>query len=123
MSGKPESGVHFSRFAFLPTVIMSWGGNGAALARTMTIADGIGASPRSTVVCAVATSSCLRYMLIVVLEVKNVPTNHLLVPSSLRIESKKQHLDGRESLDRICGESTVISSSATKESKRTHHRR
>ena len=30
----------------------------------------------------------LRYMLIVVLEVKNVPTNYLLVPSSLRIESK-----------------------------------
>ena len=82
-----EAGVHFSRFAFSPTVIMAWRGVCAALTMTMTIANGIGASPRSTVVCVVATPSCLRYMLIVVLEVKN-PTNHLLVPSSLRIESK-----------------------------------
>jgi hypothetical protein len=51
--------------------------------------NGMGASPRSTVVCVEATPSRLCYMLIVVLEVKNVPTNHLLVPSSLRIESKK----------------------------------
>ena len=87
MSGKPEAGVHFSRFAFSPTVIMAWRGVGAALTMTMTIANGIGASPRSTVVCVVATPSCLCYMLIVVLKVKNVPTNHLLVPSSLKIET------------------------------------
>ena len=92
-----------------------------ALTMTVTIANGKGANPRSTVVCVEATPSCLRYMLIVVLEVKNVPANYLLVPSSLKIESKKGN-NGRESLDRICGVSTVISS-ATKESKRTHHRR
>jgi len=86
MSGKPEFIFHASPSCFLPTVIMAWRGVGTAL--TMTIANGIGASPRSTVVCVIATPSCLRYMLIVVLKVKNVPTNHLLVPSSLRIESK-----------------------------------
>ncbi len=85
MSGKPE---FIFRFAFAPTVIMAWRGGGTALTMTMTTANGMGASLRSTVVCVVATPSCLRYMLIVVLEVKNVPTNHLLVPSSLRIESK-----------------------------------
>jgi hypothetical protein len=30
-------------------MIMSWGDKGVALARTMTIADGIGVIPRSTV--------------------------------------------------------------------------
>jgi len=74
--------------AFLPMVIMAWRGVCTALTMTMTIANGTGASPRSTVVCVIATPSCLRYMLIVVLKVKNVLTNHLLVPSSLRIESK-----------------------------------
>ena len=44
-------------------------------------------------------------MLIVVLEVKNVPTNHLLVPSSLRID---------DTVEKVSTEFVAYHSSATK---------